>query len=397
MKDNLYYKQLFKRYLNNECTPEELEELLDYVRGDEANKMIVEAFQGAGNKIRSERETEKTAWAERIRKELRKMGKTKVVPFYRKRFFSAAAAVCLVVLCWAFFYFLSRPQKETVTEIVEIHHPILPGKEKATLTLADGSVIELSGENNGNIATQGNSRISNIDGELKYSLSATKEKATLYNVIHTPRGGQYTVVLADGSKVWLNSSSSLRFPATFNETERRVELTGEGYFEIAPSRLPSGKRIPFFVNVNNVWNPGLVEALGTHFNIMAYEDEESVNTTLLEGAVKVDMNNQTVVLKPGEQAHAVSDKAIAVSSSVDTDNVIAWKNGMFFFYSENIQSIMRQISRWYDIEVSYKGAVSRESFSGIVSRESNLEQVLKIMEAGGVKFTIEGRKIIVMQ
>jgi len=195
----------------------------------------------------------------------------------------------------------------------------------------------------------------------------------------------------------LNSSSSLRFPATFNETERRVELTGEGYFEIAPSRLPSGKRIPFFVNVNNVRNPGLVEALGTHFNIMAYEDEESVNTTLLEGAVKVDMNNQTVVLKPGEQAHAVSDKAIAVNSSVDTDNVIAWKNGMFFFYSENIQSIMRQISRWYDIEVSYKGAVSRESFSGIVSRESNLEQVLKIMEAGGVKFTIEGRKIIVMQ
>ncbi|MBK8606251.1 MAG: DUF4974 domain-containing protein [Chitinophagaceae bacterium] len=187
--------------------------------------------------------------------------------------------------------------------------------------------------------------------------------------------------------MWLNAASTLRFPATFSGNERKVELTGEGYFEVAKNAA-----MPFKVSVNNM----TVEVLGTHFNINSYSDEASIKTTLLEGAVKVTNGDAVQMLSPSNQAQLTADGEIRVNRKVDREDVGAWKYGIFNFSGTAIENIMRQISRWYDLDVSYEGAISKETFSGVVSRNSNLSQVLKIMEQAGVKFKIEGKKIIVM-
>jgi ferric-dicitrate binding protein FerR (iron transport regulator) len=210
----------------------------------------------------------------------------------------------------------------------------------------------------------------------------------LYNTISTPKGGQYQVTLSDGSKVWLNAASSLRFPATFSGKERKVELTGEGYFEVAHN-----KKMPFHVTVNDLD----VEVLGTHFNINAYADESAIKTTLLEGSVKVVKGNETKIIEPGEQASVTtSEDEINVKQQVDLEQVVAWKNGIFQFERADIESVMRQISRWYDIDVDYHGRVS-EHFGGTISRDVNISDVLKMLEmTGGVNFKIDGKKVIVM-
>jgi len=266
----------------------------------------------------------------------------------------------------------------------------LPGKNTAILTLADGSTIVLDSAKNGALTSQGNTKVIKLNnGQLAYSSSgATNE--VLYNTMSTPRGGQYKLVLSDGSKVWLNAASSIHYPTSFPGNERKVEITGEAYFEVAHDA-----KKPFKVSVNNME----VQVLGTHFNVNAYRDERTINTTLLEGSVKVTKGSSMSILKPGQQAiiqQAGDDKKITVENNIDVEAVIAWKNGYFSFTNADMTAVMRQISRWYDVDIVYEGKIPDRKFGGEISRNLNASQALKILQASKVHFRIEGKKIIVL-
>jgi ferric-dicitrate binding protein FerR (iron transport regulator) len=255
------------------------------------------------------------------------------------------------------------------------------------LTLSDGSQVALNNAHNGTLASQGNVMINkNKDGQIVYANSG--EDSALqndgYNTATTPRGGQFQLILSDGTKVWLNAASSIKYPVVFKGNERKVELTGEAYFEVAHN-----KKKPFKV----ISNGQTVEVLGTHFNINAYNNENAVRTTLLEGSVRVSTGDKNKVIKPGEQAQLKNgDFQIA---AVDVNEVIAWKNGLFQFKDANIIDIMKQLSRWYDVDIKYEGSIPDRKFSGSISRNVNASQLLDILSFEKIHFRIEGKTIIV--
>jgi transmembrane sensor len=247
-------------------------------------------------------------------------------------------------------------KSEAKHAVSEAKSDISPGGNIATLTLADGRKISLTDAKNGQLAEQSGIKISKTaDGQLVYNITNAENSSLSlsYNTIETPPGGQYQVILPDGSKVWLNSASSLRYPVRFTGNERKVEISGEAYFEVAHN-----SKMPFrVINSNQI-----VEVLGTHFNIMAYPDESSTNTTLLEGSVRIIKENKSKIISPGQQTR-VKNGDIDVAS-VDVTQVTAWKEGYFMFKNEDIQSIMRQISRWYNLEVKYQGDIPEKVFGG---------------------------------
>lgn len=272
-----------------------------------------------------------------------------------------------------------------------LQNDIAPGGNKAILTLADGSKIILDSANNGAITKQGNMTVIKLnDGEITYSPETRnlKPETVAYNTITTPRGGQYQLVLADGSKVWLNAASSLTYPTAFAGKERKVTLTGEGYFEVAHDATK-----PFKVDVAGKEE---VEVLGTHFNVNAYGDESFIKTTLLQGSVKVNAHGQSAMLKPGEQAQLETRNAkLGTTDNVDLDQVVAWKDGYFSFQNANLEEVLRQISRWYDVEVFYEGDIPKRTFAGAMQRSLSLSQVLKLLVQNKINFEVEGKKIIV--
>lgn len=294
----------------------------------------------------------------------------------------AAAALIAMVSVAALFFYVKTPAEKTLEkeEAPGLVQDIGPGGNKAVLTLADGSQIALD----------------SAGPEAVYHMKAVAPSAAneqpAYNTISTPLSGQYQLVLADGSKVWLNAGSSIRFPIAFSQTERSVAIKGEVYFEIAKDN----KR-PFRVQSRSQQ----LEVLGTHFNVNAYDDEAEIKTTLLEGSVKVKVKGgaygQTAVLKPGQQARLSGSTGQMDVVKVDIEEAVSWKNGYFIFDNEEIHSVMRKISRWYGVEVVYANAQLSENFGGTISKFENVSQVLKILEATGtIHFKIEGRKIIVM-
>ena len=301
-----------------------------------------------------------------------------------------AASVIGLLLISVFLLNDKIGKKETVkseTNQQRFKNDVLPGGDKATLTLADGSTIVLDDAQNGTLAQQGNSKIIKLDGKLSYDPTNKNSREIIYNTISTPKGGQYQLELVDGSKVWLNATSSIHFPTSFIGNERRIEITGEAYFEIAKN-----PNMPFIVTVNN----SEVQVLGTHFNINAYNDEDNVRTTLLEGSVRFVNDGNINILKPGEQAQLTKNGMIKVVSNVDVDGVVAWKNGMFDFENAGIENVMRQLSRWYDVEIEYKGKTD-DLFIAEMRRNIKLSDALKALElTGKVKFEIDGKKIIVL-
>ena len=304
-----------------------------------------------------------------------------------------AAAAILLLLASGSYFFLGRQHPKTEVAVIKKDVPVndvAPGGNKAVLTLANGSTIILDNAQNGTLSSQGNIKIIKLDdGQLAYDRSGVPGNAeVLYNTISTPKGGQYQLTLSDGSKVWLNAESSLRFPAAFSGKERKVELTGEGYFEVAHNAAK-----PFIVTKNDVE----IEVLGTHFNVNAYEDENMIRTTLLEGSVKVNRGNASALITPGEQARINNSTGeITVKEEVDLDEAVAWKNGKFIFNDADIKSIMRQLEKWYDVSVIYDKEVPDEEFVGSVSRDVNISQILEMLEkTGSVNFEIKGRTIIV--
>ena len=308
----------------------------------------------------------------------------------RLRRIAIAASVIGLLLISVFLLNDKIGKKETAktgTDQQRFKNDVLPGSDKATLTLADGSTILLDEAHNGTIAQQGNSKIIKLDGKLSYDPTNKNSREIVYNTISTPKGGQYQLELPDGSRVWLNATSSIHFPTSFTGTARRIEIIGEAYFEIAKN-----PNMPFVVTVNN----SEVQVLGTHFNINAYNDEDNVKTTLLEGSVRFVSNGNINILKPGQQAQLTKDGMAKVVSNVDVDEVVAWKNGMFAFENAGIETIMRQLSRWYDVEIEYKGKTD-DLFIAEMRRNIKLSDALKALElTGKVKFDIQEKKIIVM-
>jgi ferric-dicitrate binding protein FerR (iron transport regulator) len=293
-----------------------------------------------------------------------------------------------------------RLEKSPTVTALTTQPDILPGSNRAMLTLSDGSTIVLDEATNGSLASQGNIKVIKLtDGQLSYQSRGADENSpatdagNLYNTITTPKGGQYQVVLPDSSVVWLNAASSLRFPVSFAHVARRtVELTGEAYFEIAKNTSA-----PFTVKHSGTE----IQVLGTSFNVNAYADEDAIRTTLLEGSVKVVQQQSAVVLKPGQQASVIHGNDNTVNPVIrvqrtDTEDAVAWKNGLFVFNNADIQSIMRQISRWYDVEIRFEGKLPVDKFIGEVPRNSKVSEVLKIIELNNIHFNISGKTITLL-
>ena len=302
---------------------------------------------------------------------------------------AAAALILLFIGLGTYYNFIATNDSETTV----IATPVLakkdlpPGGNRAILTLSNGSTVVLDSTGNGFVTQQSNTQIvKTAKGQLSYTTLNQNSKELVYNSVSIPRGGQYQLVLPDGTKVWLNADSSIRFPVAFVGKERKVTITGEAYFEVAKD-----KKKPFIVSSANMD----VEVLGTHFNVSAYAEESIVKTTLLEGSVKINNKKSEFYLVPGQQSQLNNSGQFSIKNNIDVDKEIAWTKGKFQFNSNTIQEIMLQLSRWYDVEVIYQGKVSSETFSAIIKRSSNISQVLKLMEASGVKYDIEGKKIYV--
>ncbi|MEO8764535.1 MAG: FecR domain-containing protein [Ginsengibacter sp.] len=397
------FEYLFGRCIANDFTTEERDEFLSLAGKDEykvsLNALIEEAFENAvaDREIKPQRADQLFENILRATEPEEGLPAVRVIKGNYFRWVAAASVITLLAAGGHFLFFKSNqaqiisginsPRKEKIV--------IAPAGNKALLTLDNGATIVLDSAVNGTLTKQGNAKVIKLNnGTLAYQPAGFADGKISYNTITTPRGGQYQVLLPDGTMAWLNAASSLKFPTAFTGQERKVILTGEVYFEV---KHESDR--PFVV----VTGETSVEVLGTHFNVNSYEDEPDLKVTLLEGAVKVNRGTATAILKPGQQAvlktgahDQKSNPGIFLSSNIDTDEVIAWKNGEFQFGEKSdIQAIMRQISRWYNVEVEYNGDVSGQ-YWGSISRNADISQVLKLLEkTGAMNFKIEGNKIII--
>lgn len=308
------------------------------------------------------------------------------------RRYLVAAGLIGVAVVGTWLYVRSRQDAEVgavalVPVASHLKNDVSPGGNKAVLTLSDGSSVVLDKVEKGAIANQGAARVMKLDdGKLAYNILTEKPTELAYNTLTTPAAGQFEVLLPDGSKVWLNNASSLRYPVAFTGKDREVELKGEAYFEIAPN-----SRQPFKVKVDDM----LVDVLGTSFNISAYADESTIKTTLLTGAVRVLKGSAGTLLKPNEQVQLNEAGKLSVLKDVDVDAEVAWKSGLFHFDRADIKTVMRVLARWYDLDVRYEGPVTSHEFGGYIERDLNLSQVLEILQKNQVHFDLDGRKLTV--
>lgn len=377
------YLQLFQKFMAGNATPQEVEKIMSYqddfdfadaaIAGDEHDQHLRE--KRILNKISTSITEQKPSKS-------------------YNTLWIAAAVLIIAAAASLLFFRQTKPANSGLNYVkhTSTRHDVKPGGNKALLTLENGNQIALNDVGVGTVLKEGNITVSKqSNGLLEYKVTpATNAKnAVAYNTISTPVGGKYAVVLPDGSKVWLNAASSLKFPTAFTGTERRVELTGEGYFEVSKN-----KHMPFKVSFNHEE----VEVLGTHFNISAYPDEDVTRTTLLEGSVRISKNNIKKVLVPGQQATGGPETNGFNIAQVNTDEAVAWKSGLFLFHNENVKSIMKKIARWYNVDVYYQGSFTNQEFGGRISQSKNLSDILKNLElTGTIHFKIEGRRVTVME
>ncbi|MEZ2444785.1 FecR family protein [Chitinophaga sp. RCC_12] len=375
-----HIKQLLERYINDLSTEEERLQLLDIIDSRpeiDWYALLAPAFTDAV--------ADKTFTPEKwqpvldsILKYPQAEKKTRVVPLFR-RWWSVAAMLAILLGAGWWFY---RAGNAKVSPPVIAMADVPPGSNRAVLKLANGQEITLDSAH-GNIVQHGNFKVNNDSGMLNYE---GKANVAEYHTLSTPRGGQYKLQLPDGTNVWLNAASSITYPTVFTGRKREVAITGEAYFEVAKD---PGK--PFNVQVNQM----NIAVLGTHFNVNAYNDEPDAKTTLLEGAVKVNAGNQVKILAPGQQALLEKNNTLRLIEQVNVEDVIAWKNGYTVFENADIQTIMRQVSRWYNVDVVFEGNIPQRQFAGGISRKSSLAELLKVLEFANVNFVVEGKKIVV--
>jgi transmembrane sensor len=308
----------------------------------------------------------------------------------RNRWWWAAASIFVLIMS-AYWWLPSATQKQAgnLKEITPAGDA-LPGREGAILTLADGKQIVLDSTSAGLIATQRGSQVSLEQGLLRYETHAKETASDVIAAVHfntmtTPRGRQFQLMLPDGTRVWLNAASSITYPTAFTAGQRQIQISGEAYFEVAKN-----EQQPFIVLLPD---GGRVEVLGTHFNVNAYADEATVKTTLLEGSVKVVKGTAAVTLLPQQQAE--SKEQIIVHHHIDTDQVMAWKNGWFNAEGVDLKTVLRQMARWYDVEIVYASQISNEPFSGKIDRSIRLSQALSLLQNAGVQCRVDGNKLIV--
>jgi len=378
---------LFERFIRNECTRQEIEELLAQFEnaGNEAGlrKMILEQLNNeegpASPELPDLEEKEEIIYAA-LMPHLKEKRTVRLWPRI-----AAAASILLFLSISAYYIFHKQPQKQ----IAQVQKPDLqPGTNQATLTLAGGRKIVLTANLHGQIAMQGNTKIqANAAGAIAYNAFGTETQIE-YNTLSTKRGQQSPVplVLADGTKIWLNAASSITFPTAFTSKNRTVNITGEVYFEVVHNESGPPLKI--------VANGQVVEDIGTKFNINAYEDEPVIKTTLFEGSVKLSAGASSKTLKPGQQAQVKSGEIVIIPNA-DTEQAIAWHKGLFKFDDADIPTVMRQLSRWYDVDISYENNIPDRQFSGKIYRNLSALKISDILNYNNIHFRIEGKKIIV--
>jgi transmembrane sensor len=410
MSDTTRLAYLFNKYTANTCSPEEQAELwalLQELSGQQ--DLLFHEMQALWNKERSGvQASDSVDWTfirQRMQVEMHVAQQGNIAienprirsrRVYTMRRWLVAAAVLLLLAAGAFYWMNLDSGK--ISPVVKTPIDIAPGKDGAVLTLADGTRLVLDSMNSGVVATQNGTQVLLQNGQVVYHTGKTTG-APQYNTMSTPRGRQFQLLLPDGTKIWLNAASSITYPTFFEGTERRVQVTGEVYFEVAKD-----PRLPFRVEVNK---QATIEVLGTHFNVNAYSNETAMKTTLLEGSVLVRSavdGRQSAVLKPAQQAELThglpagrQGAQLTIHENADIDKVMAWKNGLFNFDKVPITEVMKQIERWYDITVVYETGVPDIEFFGELSRNISLTDLVDALKDVGVRFRIEeGRKLVVL-
>jgi transmembrane sensor len=398
--DQQRMQYLAGQFLANQLTVAEQQEFQDLLQQPAHNAALVAAFETVSGEVYASSEVDETLLPllqrapQADRSEIIKQAPVRRIPFARR--WGWAAAILVLLSAGIYLWRSSASSATGESGLSQGKQDVAPGRDGAILTLADGTKIVLDSLGNGAIADQNGAKVVLNNGQLMYNAVAGADGQQQWNTMHTPKGRQFNVVLPDGTRVWLNAASSITFPTVFTGKERRVELNGEAYFEVTKD-----KTRPFFVKIKD---QAEVQVLGTHFNVNGYDDEPQVNTTLLEGSVRVLTNRQektgqaenSVVLKPGQQAQIAQGKvATATLKEEDIDKVMAWRYGAFNFENASLQEVMRQLARWYDIEVVYEKGVPDIHFVGEMSRDISLAGVLKALEASSVHFRIEDNRLIV--
>ncbi|MDQ8006616.1 MAG: FecR domain-containing protein [Pedobacter sp.] len=374
--------ELFKKYVDKTITEEEYAELFVYIRNPETKEQVLAFMDEHNRKVQSDVLVHEVDWDGMYANitNPKKLDGRKRMPIWK---YAAAAAVLLVTVFTLYY----TVQKTAENKPLAYHNDILPGGDKATLTLADGSQIVLDNKNTGQVATEGAISIeTDANGQIVYLVKGDSEaESQKINTLSTPAGGKFSVVLSDGSKVWLNATSSIKFPAAFAKDERRVEIKGEAYFEIEKDSSR-----PFYVKNGS----SEIKVLGTHFNVMAYPDEYRSELTLLEGSVQFTKSGNSELLKPGKQILYTETSTETKQRDANIEEVMAWKNDLFVFNDTNIDEIMKELMRWYDVKIKYEGEKPDISFTGIIPRNANVSKVLKALElTGDVVFGIESNVI----
>ncbi|HEY4208634.1 MAG TPA: FecR domain-containing protein [Puia sp.] len=386
-------RYLFERYFTNSCTESEQLEFLQLIHEGRQDDTLLEVLQDCWNVYAPDRPMPEDAGERVLEKIMRPRGAGKAFPFQRRmRWIAGVAALFLLVMISGYLLrgYLPGGNKIGTHPLARtVVHDVAPGGNRAILTLANGKTIVLDSAAIGKLAQQGNVKVIKMqDGKLGFEGVGVTKEEVLYNTVSTPYGGKYQVVLTDGTKVWLNAASSLVFPTAFKGATREVSLKGEGYFEVAPNASQ-----PFVVNVGDM----KVDVLGTSFNINAYEDEGAVRTTLVEGAVRIGGGGASKTLGVGEQNVWDRKDRMEVIHDADVETAVAWKNGLIQFHSADMPVIMRQLARWYNVQVVYASEdIKDESFSGSIPSTEHISEVLKMLElTGTVHFDVTGQSIMV--
>jgi len=395
--DQSRLQYLFQRYIQDTGTPEEIREFWDRFADLDENDAVKQDLWRLWHKVGHDQESAQRDWPQVLDQIYAQADAADrpsrgiwVMPAWMK---AAASVLLLGLLSISIYWWISPHQHANLTDgAISSSQDIKPGGNKAMLTLANGQTIILDSARTGRLTQQGNVTVLKINsGTLAYNKNGTNASAQgspEYNMLRTPRGGQYQLVLPDGTKVWLNDSSSLRFPTAFSGKERIVQMTGEAYFEVAPDETK-----PFIVEKGSL----AINVLGTHFNVNAYADESAIKVTLLEGLVKVQpaSGSPSRMIHPGEQLQIDKTGTVKVVRDINEKSVVAWKDNLFWFEDDDIHTVMRQIARWYDVSVTIQGEISQH-FTGSIPRNIMVSGVFEVLQrTGSIHFKIQDKNIIV--
>jgi ferric-dicitrate binding protein FerR (iron transport regulator) len=377
MSNKKQYREIVRRYLENKASDDELDVFFHLLRAGKVQRYLREALEQGERSLMEEETGEKDDAPAVVR------------PIVRWKSVAEAAVLAGLLAGAAAWYFGHAHSVRPAAHAIAASADIQPGRNHALLTLPGGKTLDLDSNSNTVLALQANtSLVRNKAGEWEYHAPSAPTADIMYNTLSAPRGGQFPFVLEDGTHVWLNAASSLRFPTAFQGDKREVYLEGEAYFEVAPDAHRT-----FLVKTGGEE----IQVLGTDFNVNAYTDEPAIRTTLVSGSVKIIREQASALLKPGEIASIGEDgKVTRISDEAAADASVAWRNGYFSFEEDPIQTVMRQISRWYDVEIRYDGPVTKALFGGDIGRDLTLMQVLKVLEKSQVHFRLDGKVLTVL-